>query len=161
MKKLLPVIAIFVGLMAGLVAYAAQDTTLDERIVRDPNMLEAYLEANASDAQTRIAALEGSLGTNPTLGVTVGSLTTTGIVTISEGKLADSTIVGADIKADTITTNNVSAAMRASLALADSALQAGATNLIAGGVGWFNVLGGTQLVFIVGGGATTNTVITW
>jgi hypothetical protein len=93
------VIAGVVGLSCGLVAaYAAQDTTIDNVEVRDPIRLEAFLEANASDAQSRLAVVEASLGTNTTTLVTVGALTTTGAVTISEGKLADSTVVSADIK---------------------------------------------------------------
>lgn len=91
----------FAGVAMGfgiLSAYAAQDTAIDNVEVRDPIRLEAYLEANASDAQSRLAALEVSLGTNTTTLVTVGALTTTGAVTIAEGKLADSTIVSADIK---------------------------------------------------------------
>ena len=95
--------ACLIGIACGLMsAYAAQDTAIDNVEVRDPIRLEAYLEANATDAQTRLATLEGSLGTNPTLLVTVGALTTTGAVTIAEGKLADSTIVSADIKNGTI-----------------------------------------------------------
>ncbi len=76
------VIAGLVGLSCGLAAaYAAQDTTLDNVEVRDPIRLEAYLEANASDAQSRLAQLE-SLGiTNTASAVTVGALTTTGRVT--------------------------------------------------------------------------------
>lgn len=75
------VIAGLVGLSCGLAAaYAAQDTAIDNVEVRDPIRLEAYLEANASDAQSRLAVLEGSLGTNTASAVTVGALTTTGIV---------------------------------------------------------------------------------
>lgn len=88
-----------IGMACGLLsAYAAQDTAIDNVEVRDPIRLETYLEANATDAQSRLAALEVSLGTNTTTLVTVGALTTTGAVTISEGKLADSTIVSSDIK---------------------------------------------------------------
>ena len=46
----LALIACFVG--------AAQDTTIDPVQVRDPLQLEVWLEANASDAQTRLAANE-------------------------------------------------------------------------------------------------------
>ena len=38
--------------------FAAQDTTLSQREVRDPRQLETYLEANSTDAETRIAAIE-------------------------------------------------------------------------------------------------------
>lgn len=94
---------IMAGLACGLLStYAAQDTAIDNVEVRDPIRLETYLEGNASDAESRLASLEVSLGTNTTTLVTVGALTTTGAVTISEGKLADSTIVSADIKNGTI-----------------------------------------------------------
>jgi hypothetical protein len=116
MKKTL-ILAAGAVMFAG-VLMAAQDTTLERVEVRDPVRLEAYLEANASDAETRIAALEGSLGTNPVLAVTVGALTTTGAVTIAEGALADSTVVSADIKDGTI----VNADINASAAIAISKL---------------------------------------
>jgi len=45
--------------VAASVVFAAQDTTLTEREVRDPKKLEPWLEANATDAQTRLAAIEG------------------------------------------------------------------------------------------------------
>jgi len=55
-------------LVAGAVAiWAAQDTTIERNEVRDPVRLQAWLQDNASDAQTRIAALESAdvvLGTN-------------------------------------------------------------------------------------------------
>jgi hypothetical protein len=57
MKKTL-----FISLLAfaaAIVIYAAQDTTLSNRQVRDPVQLEAILEANATDAETRLDALEG------------------------------------------------------------------------------------------------------
>lgn len=45
--------------------FAAQDTSLTQAEVRDPRRLEAYLEANSSDAETRITAAEA--GTNVSL----------------------------------------------------------------------------------------------
>lgn len=97
MKKIIMATLATIG--AGiLVAMAAQDTDITPREARDPKTLETYLEANANDAQTRIASLEGGIGTNTAVLVTVGALTTTGAVTISEGKLADSTVLSADIK---------------------------------------------------------------
>jgi len=53
---------ILASLLVGGVAYAAQDTTLTERELRDPKQLEPWLEANASDAETRIAAIEDGSG---------------------------------------------------------------------------------------------------
>jgi hypothetical protein len=58
----------FLALMvASFAVYAAQDVTLDGmREVRDPVQLKAWLEANASDAQTRLAAVEAGVVTNVT-----------------------------------------------------------------------------------------------
>lgn len=82
--------------------WAAQDTDITPREVKDPKTLETWLEANASDAQSRLAAVESSGATGSNTLVTVGALSTTGAVTIAEGKLADSTVVSADIKNGTI-----------------------------------------------------------
>ena len=54
-------------LMAVLVAFASivfgqQDTSMSVREVRDPLMLKSWLEANASDAETRLATVEGLSG---------------------------------------------------------------------------------------------------
>jgi len=48
------------ALLACGAVYATQDATLTQRQVRDPRQLETYLEANATDAETRIAAVEGA-----------------------------------------------------------------------------------------------------
>jgi len=50
------------ALLCGGILYAAQDTSLTQREVRDPLRLEAWLEANASDAQTRLTAVEPAAG---------------------------------------------------------------------------------------------------
>lgn len=170
MKKLISILAV-AGAFAAIV-YAAQDTTLDRVEVRDPVRLEAYLEANASDAETRIAALEGSLGTNPVLAVTVGALTTTGDVTIAEGKLADSTVLSADIKDGEIVNADINAsaaivatklatAVQTSLGKADTAMQPGTASVSAGltivsgaYTGVLNIVS-TTLTLVVNG-ATTN-----
>lgn len=180
MTKLIS-IGVLAGALFGLVAYAAQDVAIERVEVRDPVRLEAYLEANATDAQARLAALEGSLGTNPTLAVAVGalattgtataaigsigvltvtgSMSTTGVVTIAEGKLADSTIVSADIKDGEI----VNADINASAAIALTKLAAGnlgvayitnAVPALAGGN--FYIVDTTQLVFVAG--AITNVI---
>ena len=44
--------------VAHLAVIAAQDTTLTQRQVRDPRQLEVILEANATDAETRLTASE-------------------------------------------------------------------------------------------------------
>lgn len=102
---------------------AAQDTTLDQKQVRDPRYLETWLETNASDAESRIAAVEASGVTGSNTLVTVGALYVTGAVTIAEGKLADSTVVSADIKNGEI----VDADVNASAAIAVTKLGTGAT----------------------------------
>ena len=87
MKKITAIIAAGV-LIGGAIAYATQDETLSQREVRDPLQLEAVLEANANDAETRIAAIEAVLtieggvfdtdtenGTNRLVFVTTGGVT--------------------------------------------------------------------------------------
>lgn len=49
---------------AACACFAAQDSALSNRQVRDPVQLRTALNANALDAQTRIAALEVALSTN-------------------------------------------------------------------------------------------------
>ena len=73
MKKFLTLIAAL--LVCGAVE-SAQKVAFSQREIRDPRQLETHLEANATDAETRIAVLETSIGTNAaTAAVTVGSLT--------------------------------------------------------------------------------------
>jgi hypothetical protein len=107
MKKMWVLLA---GAMLSLVVVAEQTSEISIRQVRDPVQLRALLSANAADAESRIAVVESSLGTNTALGVTVGALTTTGAVTIAEGALADSTVVSADIKDGTIVNADLNAA---------------------------------------------------
>lgn len=69
-------ILILAALLVCGVAGAAQDTSLSERELRNPKTLRPWLETNALDAETRIAVLETSIGTNvATASVTVGGLT--------------------------------------------------------------------------------------
>lgn len=72
-----------IGILAlallSFVAQAAQDTALTNREVRDPKQLEPWLEANAADAQARLASLEAS--TNAA--ATVSNLTVTANATIA------------------------------------------------------------------------------
>jgi hypothetical protein len=103
---------ILAAVLVGIVAVdAAQDTTFSQREVRDPRKLEAILEANAADAESRIASLEGGstvgsvepgyiiVGNASTQGVDVAvsgdiTLSTAGVVAIASG-----VIVNADINA--------------------------------------------------------------
>ena len=108
MKKLY--IILTAGLLCGVV-YAAQDTAISNREVRDPKRLEVWLEANASDTETRVASLEGGstvgsvepgyviVGNASTVGVDVAvsgdiTMATNGAVAIASG-----VIVNADVNA--------------------------------------------------------------
>jgi hypothetical protein len=103
-----------VALVCASVVFAAQDSALTIRNVRDPVQLRDKLNANALDAQTRVAALEVALTTNQTVvvtgSITAGSLSTTGTVGIAEGQLTDSTVVSADIKNGEIVNADINAA---------------------------------------------------
>lgn len=58
MKNGLKIAALVVPLLCGAMAWGTQDSTLDQRDVRDPRRLETILEANFADAETRLAAEE-------------------------------------------------------------------------------------------------------
>lgn len=78
MKKVL--ILAVLGVMAAALAYAAQDTDISNREVRDPKKLESWLEANATDAETRLA-LDESVGvTNVTITSVAPVTNVTGLV---------------------------------------------------------------------------------
>ena len=79
MKKYIVICAALVAVLAAVV-YAAQDTDISNREVRDPKKLEAWLEANAQDAETRIAADE-AVGVTNVVPVT-GAVTATGTVSL-------------------------------------------------------------------------------
>jgi len=101
---------------------ATQDATLTQRQVRDPRQLETYLEANATDAETRIAAVENTGPTNmPASSITSGNLVearmTNGMVT-TIGLAASATQPGDDW------TNTVSGVLASTI---ESGAAAGAT----------------------------------
>ncbi len=60
MKRMKFILIALVAVAFVALAFAAQDTTLTERELRNPKTLEVWLEANASDAETRIAAVEAA-----------------------------------------------------------------------------------------------------
>lgn len=110
MKKLNMILAAL--LVCGAAGWAAQDTDLTQAEARDPRRLETYLEANALDAETRIASLEAVSLTNTTLSsVTLVSnavakvyasnvvVKTGGTLTIPAGALANDTVREADLMA--------------------------------------------------------------
>jgi hypothetical protein len=101
MKKYLLLSA---ALACGL-AFALDDIALPTNIY-DGDAVKTSVTALTA----RVVVLEATVGTNsPTAAITVGSLTTTGTVTIAEGQLADSTIVSADIKDGTIVNADINA----------------------------------------------------
>lgn len=80
MKKLIVITAI----LTAYGAMAAQTTTLSQRIVRDPRQLQAVLEANAQDAETRLVAAGVTTASDITLtnGVNAGTASITANVDI-------------------------------------------------------------------------------
>jgi hypothetical protein len=79
MRKLIILAAV---LLCASAVYAAQDSALTIRNVRDPVQLRDKLNANALDAQTRIAVLETSLTTNADVVVT-GTMSVGGVATFT------------------------------------------------------------------------------
>ena len=103
MKKLC--IILVAGLLCGIV-YAAQDTSVSDREVRDPKRLKVWLEANASDVQTRVTAVEGAVIASTALSVTNGQS-----VALAAPVYVITGTGGADNTTNTVTISNVSAAM--------------------------------------------------
>jgi hypothetical protein len=92
-----------IGLLALLVcgaAWATQDTDITPREVRDPKQLETWLEANAADAQSRLATIETAVPSatlisnkylkvwHPNGSTTTTNLTVSGTVTVPSGSIA-------------------------------------------------------------------------
>lgn len=86
MKKVL--IALAALLVCG-VALATQDTTLSQSDVRNPRILEAWLEANATDAETRLGIL-----TTSTVGVSLWQTISNAMQTTISG---DATVSAAGV----------------------------------------------------------------
>lgn len=106
MKHFISILAVVV-LMVGTALAQKVDYQIPD--VRDPVRLTRYLNTDGANIEVRLGVLEARGITNTTAAVTVGSLTTTGGVTIAEGALADSTVVTADIKDGTIANADISA----------------------------------------------------
>jgi len=84
--------------------YAAQDTVLDGmREVRDPVQLKTWLESNASDAETRIAAAEADITTLES-GISSGTVAVGGSLTVSTNLVVGgtATVTGAVTMASTL-----------------------------------------------------------
>ena len=87
-------------------AWAAQDTTLDGmREVRDPVKLKAWLEANAGDAETRLAAIEATEagGELAPAYILVGDATTQAVAVAVSGDVTISTAGAVAIGANKVT----------------------------------------------------------
>ena len=106
---------ILATVLASIVAVqAAQKVAFTQREVRDPRQLEAALEANAADAETRIAAVEaagvgGALASGKIIvgnsGGTGEAQTVTGDITLSNAgvaAIASGVIVDADVKTNAL-----------------------------------------------------------
>jgi len=62
-------------------SFAAQNSAITIRQVRDPVQLKAVLDSNAADIEARIVAVEGSNVTSTASAIAVGAISTTGTVT--------------------------------------------------------------------------------
>jgi len=108
MKKLTLTLAAL--LVCGVAAHAGVlSTAWTLRNVVDPPDLRDGLIADSTAADTRLDAIEAS-GVGVAAALTVGSISTTGTVTISEGALTDSTVVSADVKDDTLVNADINSA---------------------------------------------------
>lgn len=150
MRKFLISLCVF-ALSSGAV-FAAQDTTLTERESRNIKILRPWLTDNASDAETRIAAIEGtSVGgtlTNTLIIVGNGSNVATPVAVSGDATISNTGVIS-------ITTNSiVNADVNTGAAIALSKLGTtvvgtDTTNLLT--EGYFDVLNTTQLVFMASG----------
>jgi hypothetical protein len=137
MKYLNMILAVsLVGIVA---AHAAQKVTFSDREVRDPKQLAPALEANATDAETRLAAIEGGTATvtlapnkilvgndasNQTAMAVQGDVTITQDGTNITTAIAAGVIVNADVATNAaIAGSKLAQAVQDSLALADDAVQ--------------------------------------
>ena len=121
MKKLYVILT--AGLLCGIV-YAAQDTAISNREVRDPLRLEVWLEANASDTETRVASLEGgsTVGTvNPGY-VIVGNAASQGVDVAVSGDITMATN-GVVAIASGVSLNTATIAATGTVTLAGSATE--------------------------------------
>lgn len=73
MKKTINLAICFLAVIVAGLVYAAQDSDLTQRQVRDPRLLETILEANASDAETRLAAAETKVAQSDTNATTTAT----------------------------------------------------------------------------------------
>lgn len=171
-NKTLWALAALLVCAAAFVTRAAQDTVLSDGYaeVRDPVRLKLWLETNATDAETRIAVLEGTQagGTLLPAYVLVGNATSnatgvavSGDVTISTAgavAIVANTIVDADIKSDAaIVSTKFASAVQTSLGKADTALQPNAVTVTNTIIGIGDI---TNVIVVVGGQLASWTITT-
>lgn len=141
MRKFVTILAAL--LVCGVVVQAAQDTDITNRELRDPLQLETWLQANATDAQTRLTAVEaggvpGAVGGALASGkIVVGNSGGTGTAVTVSGSLRVSNTGSASIPNQAVALTNLASAVQTSLGNADTALQptgngASLTNLAIG-----------------------------
>ena len=107
MKKFLIIGLIALVATVAMVAVATQDETIERAEVRNPYELTTILNSNASDAEDRIAALEGgsTVGSVEPGYIIVGSATTAGVDVVVSGDIgiiSDGTV---SLTAGTLSTN--------------------------------------------------------
>ena len=97
--------------IVGLFAFVSCVAFAIDTIAPPANIYDGDAVANrVTVLEASVVVLQATAGTNsPTAAITVGSLTTTGTVTISEGQLANSTILTSDIKDGEIVNADLSA----------------------------------------------------
>ena len=148
---------------------AAQVTTLDGMAeVRNPVRLKSWLETNAADAQSRIAALEGGSTVGEVLPgyIIVGSATSNGVDVAVSGDITMATngavaiaagvIVDADVATNAaLTSAKMATAVQTSLGKADTALQPNAVNRTNSFV---DIAGLTNTIIVLQGRVTSWTV---
>jgi len=127
MKQFLTLIA---ALLVGGAVESAQKVAFSQREVRDPRQLETHLEANATDAETRIAVLETTIGTNAaTAAVTVGSLTVNDGIAVNTNATVGGTLavtgVATFTAAPVLVATNTPGAITLTMANAPTAADAG------------------------------------
>lgn len=162
MKKIIVVTAL---IMVAVFVFAAQDTAITQRELRDPLQLETWLEANASDAQTRLAAVEGG-GVPGAVGgalasgkIVIGNSGGTGEAVTVSGDLRISNTGVASLPAAVVETTNCSAGIVTSLGKADTAIQSGSTFNAAAAA--YDISGHTNGVLAAarGGAGTTSGIM--
>ena len=147
--------------------FAEQDTALTQREVRDPRQLEVWLEGNATDAQTRLAACEAGAITLASGKIIVGNAGGTGEAVTVSGDIAIDNTGEATIQAGAVEASMIAADVVTNVLASGMVLPAvdgsAVTNLTLGGaaaateVTCPSTLGTNILYFGAGGMFLSNT----